>query len=324
MVVPAVIYLFVVGASGEAGRGWGIPMATDIAFAVGVLSLLGRRVPDGAKLFLLTLAIADDIGAIAVIAIFYTGDLNGAWLGLAGMGLLAVWGAARVGIRSLSFYVPAAVVVWLATFESGVHATLAGVALGLLTPARPYLELDVVHKAGRDLISRLEAEDDDVIERERADQQLLALSEVARESVAPVARIEYRLGLWASYFVVPVFALANAGIHFGNISIGTALLSPVGLGVALGLVVGKMVGITLFTQIAVRIGWGRLPTGMNTRHLVGVSVLAGIGFTVALFIVGLAFSDSVLIADAKVGIFAASIVAGIGGYLVLRSNPSSE
>lgn len=324
MVVPALIYLVVVGAGGEAGRGWGIPMATDIAFAVGVISLLGRRAPDGAKLFLLTLAIADDIGAIGVIAIFYTDDLNVVWLGIAGVGLLAVWGASRIGIRSMSFYVPAALVVWFATFESGVHATLAGVALGLLTPARPYYPLNVVHKAGRNFITRLESEDDDVIERERADYQLLALSEVARESVAPLARIEHRLGLWASYFVIPLFALANAGVHFGNTPIGQSLLTPVGLGVALGLVVGKLVGITLFTMASVRIGWGRLPSGMDTRHLIGVSVLAGIGFTVSLFIVNLAFSDAALIADAKVGILAASIVAGIGGYLILRSSRPSQ
>lgn len=319
MVVPALIYLLIAGGTGEAGRGWGIPMATDIAFAVGVMSLLGRRAPVGAKLFLLTLAIADDIGAIAVIAVFYTEDLHGAWLGAAVIGLLAVWAAHRSGIRSMTFYVPAALFVWLATFESGVHATLAGVALGLLTPARPHHPLEVVHKAGRALIARLESEDDDVIERERADHQLLALSELSREAVAPVARIEHRLGLWASYFVVPLFALANAGIHFGDTSIGSAFTSPVGLGVALGLVVGKLAGITLFTMTAVRVGWGRMPSGMNGRHLVGVSILAGIGFTVALFIVGLAFVDGGLIADAKVGIFAASVVAGIGGYLVLRS-----
>jgi NhaA family Na+:H+ antiporter len=319
MVVPALIYLLIAGGTGEAGRGWGIPMATDIAFAVGVMSLLGRRAPDGAKLFLLTLAIADDIGAIAVIALFYTDDLHWAWLGAAFVGLLAVWAAHRSGIRSMTFYVPAALFVWLATFESGVHATLAGVALGLLTPARPHHPLEVVHKAGRELIARLESEDDDVIERERADHQLLELSELSREAVAPLARIEHRLGLWASYFVVPLFALANAGIHFGDTAIGSALTSPVGLGVALGLLIGKLVGITVFTMAAVRFGWGRMPYGMNGRHLVGVSILAGIGFTVALFIVGLAFVDEGLIADAKVGIFAASVVAGIGGYLVLRS-----
>jgi NhaA family Na+:H+ antiporter len=323
MVVPALIYLLIAGGAGEVGRGWGIPMATDIAFAVGVMSLLGGRAPEGAKLFLLTLAIADDIGAIVVIALFYTDDLHGGWLGVAVIGLLAVWVARRSGIRSMTFYVPAALVVWLATFESGVHATLAGVALGLLTPAEPHHPLEVVHRAGRQLIARLESEDDDVIERERADHQLLTLSELSREAVAPLARIEHRIGLWASYLVVPLFALANAGIHLGDTSVGSALGSPVGLGIALGLVIGKLVGITLFTLTAIRAGWGRMPSGMNGRHLVGVSILAGIGFTVALFIVGLAFRDPGLIADAKVGIFAASIVAGVGGYLFLRSSRPS-
>ena len=319
MLFPAVIYLLVVGTGGEPGRGWGIPMATDIAFAVGVIALLGRRVPVGAKLFLLTLAIADDIGAIAVIAIFYTEDLHPTWLAVSVVGLWAVWGARRVGIRSIAFYVPAAIVIWFGTFESGVHATLAGVALGLLTPTEPYFSLGVVHRAGRDLINRLEAEDDDFRERERADHQLLALSALARESVAPLARIEQRFGLWASYFVVPLFALANAGINFAETPIGGGLASRVGLGVILGLLLGKIIGITLFSMVAIRLGIGRLPRGMNTRHLLGVGLLAGIGFTVALFITGLAFNDPSLIADAKIGVFAASIVAGLIGYLVLRS-----
>lgn len=323
MLVPALIYLAVVGAGGEAGRGWGIPMATDIAFAVGVLSLAGKRVPDGAKLFLLTLAIADDIGAIAVIAIFYTDDLSMGWLATAVAGLVAVWGANRVGIRSHTFYVPVAILIWFATLESGVHATLAGVALGLLTPARPYYALGEFHRVSRQLINRIEVEDDDVIERERADHQLLVLSDVARESVAPLARIEHRLGLWASYAVVPLFALANAGIDFAGTPILEAIISPVGLGVGLGLVVGKTVGITAFTAAAIRLGLGRLPAGMSGRHVVGVSSLAGIGFTVALFIVGLAFVDPELIADAKVGIFAASIVAGVAGFVILR-RPSNE
>jgi Na+:H+ antiporter, NhaA family len=268
MLVPALIYLLLVGAGGEAGRGWGVPMATDIAFAVGVVSLLGRRVPDGAKLFLLTLAIADDIGAIAVIALFYTDDLKPGLLLVAALGLVAVGIARRRNLRSWGFYVPLAVVVWLVTLGSGVHATVAGVALGMSVPAFN----------------------------------------------------EFRLGLLASYVVIPLFALANAGIYFGDTSIGSALTSPVGLGVALGLVFGKLVGIALFTTSAIRFGWGRLPTGMNGRHLAGVSVMAGIGFTVALFVVSLAFTDPELVADAKVGIFAASVVAGLSGYLVLRSS----
>jgi len=321
MIGPALIYILIAGTVGEAGRGWGIPMATDIAFAVGVISLLGRRVPDGAKLFLLTLAIADDIGAIVVIAIFYTADLNMLWLGVAVAGLLITWGANRVRIRSLTFYLPVAFVVWFATLESGVHATLAGVALGLLTPARPFYALTEFHRASRQLIGRIEREDDDVIERQRADHQLLTLSDMARESVAPLARIEHRIGVWSSYAIVPLFALANAGINLSGISIGEAVTSPVGLGVALGLILGKLVGITLFTLVALRTRLGRLPTGMTNHHLVGVSLLAAIGFTVALFIVGLAFSDQVLVAEAKVGIFAAWILAGILGYGVLRLVP---
>jgi len=322
MAAPALVYLAIAGASGEAGRGWGIPMATDIAFAIGILSLVGKKVPVGAKLFLLTLAIADDIGAILVIAVFYTAELSMGWLALAGGGLAAVVLAQRVGIRSSAVYVPVAIFIWFATLESGVHATLAGVALGLLTPARPYYDFDEFRAKGRDLMTGLSPEDDDVAERELADYTLLTISEISRESVSPLARIEHRLGNWSSFVVVPLFALANAGVNFQGSSVGEALLGPVGLGVSLGLIVGKIIGITGFTLAAVRLKAGRLPEGVTPRHVLGVATVAGIGFTVSLFIANLAFTDPDLIEDAKVGIFAASIVAALLGWLVLRVGPT--
>jgi NhaA family Na+:H+ antiporter len=316
MLAPALIFLAIVGGGTEASRGWGVPMATDIAFAVGVLALFGRRVPEGAKLFLLTLAVADDIGAIAVIAIFYTSRVELDWLLMAVGLLIVVWLANRAGVRSMAFYIPAGLVVWFATLESGIHATLAGVALGLLTPARPFYSLREFDRSSHVLLQSLRVEGP--VEREFADHELLTLSAVARESVAPLARIEQRLGLWASYLIVPVFALANAGIHFGEIRLGEALLSRVGLGVGLGLLVGKTAGITLFTLLFVRSGWGRLPRGMNMGHVAAVSVLAAIGFTVALLVVSLAFTTPVLADSAKVGIFAASLLAALLGYPVLR------
>lgn len=322
MAAPALVYLAIAGTSGEPGRGWGIPMATDIAFAIGILSLVGRKLPVGAKLFLLSLAIADDIGAILVIAIFYTAELATGWLAVAGAGLVAILLARRIGIRSYALYAPVAILIWFATLESGVHATLAGVALGLLTPARPYYDLDEFHAKGRGLMAGLIRDDDEVIERELADHSLLTISEISRESVSPLARIEHRLGNWSSFVVVPLFALANAGVNLQGSTVVDALMSSVGLGVALGLIVGKVVGITGFTLAAVKLGAGRLPEGVTVRHLLGVATVAGIGFTVSLFIASLAFNDPELIESAKVGIFGASIVAALLGWLILRAGNS--
>jgi NhaA family Na+:H+ antiporter len=314
MAVPALIYLAIAGAEPGAERGWGIPMATDIAFAIGVLALLGRRIPAGVKLFLLTLAIVDDIGAIAVIAIFYTSDLSWPWLGVAVAALISVWVATRAGIRSLGLYLPLAFVAWLATLESGVHATLAGVALGFLTPAYPYYRLADFRMQAQRLLASLGKEDDDVIERESADHSLMTISIFARESVAPLARLEPGFNLWSANVVVPIFALANAGISIGS---GT-IASPVALGVALGLLLGKTIGVSLFTAVGMRTGIGRLPPGMAGHHILGVSILSGIGFTVSIFVAGLAFNEARLLVDAKIGIFVASVVAAVVGYTVLR------
>jgi NhaA family Na+:H+ antiporter len=314
MAVPALIYLAIAGAEPGAERGWGIPMATDIAFAVGVLALLGRRIPAGVKLFLLTLAIVDDIGAIAVIAIFYTSDLSWPWLSIAVAALISVWVATRSGIRSLGLYLPLAFIAWLATLESGVHATLAGVALGLLTPAYPYYRLADFRAQAHRLLASLSKEDDDVIERESADHSLITISIYAKEAVAPLARLEPGFNLWSANVVVPIFALANAGISIGSGS----LASPVALGVALGLLLGKTIGVSLFTAVGLRTGIGRLPPGMAGHHILGVSILSGIGFTVSIFVAGLAFAEAQPLVDAKIGIFAASVVAAVVGWTVLR------
>jgi NhaA family Na+:H+ antiporter len=318
MVGPAVIYLlFNASGSDEALRGWGIPMATDIAFAVGVVALLGSRIPSPAKLFLLALAITDDIGAIAVIAVFYTTSLDLGYLALAAGALAAVWLAQRSGIRSLTFYVPVAVLAWFFTLESGVHATLAGVALGFLTPARPMYQPAEFDARARAILDQYPVEVEDAEAQEHADHEALLLSTVATESVSPLSRMEHRLIIWSSFLIVPLFALANAGVDFRGTPIGAALTSPVGLGVALGLVLGKLVGITSFTFLALRLGLGRLPEGTSRRHLVGLAAIAGIGFTVSLFVTDLAFDDPLLISTAKVGILIGSLVAGIIGALIL-------
>jgi Na+:H+ antiporter, NhaA family len=326
MVFPALIYLLINLDAGEAAiRGWGVPMATDIAFAVGVLAILGSRVPSGARLFLLTLAIVDDIGAISVIAIFYTDDLRLGYLALAIGGLVMAGVATRVGIRSLAFYVPLGVVVWFFTFESGVHATLAGVALGFLTPARPMYPADEYDRRARAILDTFPNEPDTPESREHADHEALLLSDISSEAVSPLSRLEFRLQTWSSFVVIPLFALANAGIDFRDIDIGAALTSPVALGVMGGLVLGKTIGISLLSLVTVKTGLGRLPEGTNWLHILGLSVVGGIGFTVSLFIASLAFEDPQLNELAKVGILAGSLLAGVlGSAVLLRARPVEQ
>ena len=319
MVVPIAIYLALNAGTGEGARGWGVPVATDIAFAVGVLALLGRRVPAAAKLFLLALAIVDDLGGILLIAIFYTEDLALEWLG-ASIGLLALVAvASRVGIRSHIVYFPLAIIVWYSFVRSGIHSTVAGVALAFLTPARPMYSAREFDQKARSILETFPAKEDTALARERSEYEASLLTQISRESVAPLIRNEHTLNRWSSFVVIPLFALANAGVHFGEVGIGEALTSRVALGVTLGLVIGKTVGISLFSWLAVRSGLGRLPAGTNWRQMVGTAAIAGIGFTVALFIASLAFTDETAINQAKVGIFAGSLLAGVVGSALLWS-----
>lgn len=325
MILPALIY-YALNAGTPAGHGWGIPMATDIAFAIGVVALLGSRVPSGAKLFLLAVAIADDIGAIVVIAIFYTSDLEAGYLAAAIGGLIAIWVAGKVHIRAMWFYVPAAFVIWYFMLESGVHATLAGVALGFLTPADSYYQPREFDRRARAILDQYDPEDiTDSHAQEHADHEALLLADIANETVSPLTRMEHKLVAWSGFVIVPLFALANAGVDFRDISIAGALTSRVALGVALGLVVGKIVGISVAAYGAVRFGLGRLPPGTSWGHVIGLAAVAGIGFTVSLFVAGLAFEDPTLTDLSKVGIFSGSLVAGVIGSIVLsRVRPRSE
>jgi NhaA family Na+:H+ antiporter len=291
-------------------------MATDIAFSLGVLSLLGKRVPSAAKIFLLALAIVDDLGGILVIAVFYTDELSMGWLAAGLIGLVLVWAASRGGIRSHVFYLPAAFAIWYFFLESGVHATLAGVALGFLTPARPMYGVGEFDRKARQILDTYPATADTDEAREHADHEALLLADISRESVAPLIRSEHRLAIWSSFLIIPVFALVNAGVRFEG-SIVDALLSRPALGVTLGLVVGKTLGITAFSWVAVKSGLAKLPTNTTWRHLTGVAAIAGIGFTVALFITALAFADPILADDAKVGIFAGSILSALIGVAIL-------
>jgi NhaA family Na+:H+ antiporter len=275
-VLPAIIFVAVI-AGGQGAGGWAIPMATDIAFAVGVLALLGDRVSSGVKLFMLAIAVVDDIVAIAVIAAVYTDDLSLPWLAVAGLGILAIVALRRLGAANPLAYVPAGLVIWVAVHESGVHATIAGVVLGLLTPARPV--------GGR---------------------------EVLRE-------LEHRLHPWTSLAVVPLFALANAGIALGGGVLSDAAESRVTWAIVIGLVLGKLAGIGGAAALGLRIGFGELPEGVRRGQVWGVAALGGVGFTVSLFIAQLAFEESALQEEAKVGIFAGSLVAAALGSFLLAS-----
>ena len=300
MVVPALVYV-AFNAGGPGADGWGIPMATDIAFAVGVVALLGRRVPGPLKLFLLSLAIVDDIGAILVIAIFYTEHISWSWLAAAGVAAAAMAGLRRARVRYAPVYVAVGLFLWLATLESGIHATIAGVVIGLLTPVRP-LQPEMETEA---IIDTLE---------QRADltaEDVHNVSLQVKESVAIGERAERALHPWASYVVVPLFALSAAGIPLSTESFD--LGSRVFLGVLLGLVVGKLVGIALFSWVAVRLGVARLPGEVRWGNVVGVAAIAGIGFTVSLFIAALAFDDQQLVDEAKMAVLVASIVAAVLG-----------
>lgn len=313
MVVPALIYV-ALNWGGPGIEGWGIPMATDIAFAVGILALLGDRVPTSLKVLLLSLAIVDDIGAIAVIALVYTDQINRLWLLGAVLGIILVVVLRRARVWYLPVYVVLGTAIWWATFESGIHATIAGVILGLLTPARPLLPAPPAEQIAQRLST-----DTTVTLR-----TLRQLRFELRESVSVSERLSGALHPWSSYLILPLFALANAGIVITGPALRDAVGSAITIGVVLGLLVGKVVGVFGASWLAVRWGLGRLPDGVNWRHIFGVSILAGIGFTVALFITDLAFIDLPSQSNSKIGIMFASAVAAVGAVVVLRRAGSPD
>lgn len=319
MVVPAAIYLAFNAGDPAAAKGWGVPMATDIAFSISILTLLGRRVPASLKVFLLTLAIVDDIGAIVVIAIFYSAGVSLAWLGVTVVALLAIIVLKRAQVRWLAPYVMLAAVLWLALFESGVHATIAGVVLGLLTPARPFHPPARVRQAVAEYLRNEALEDEEDNEDDEA--AFLRIAHTATEGVSPLARLEYRLHPWSSFAVLPLFALANAGVSFTDG--GSGLMSRLTLGIGLGLVVGKPLGVLAVAWIATKVFGARLPAHAGWPEMTGVGMLAGIGFTVSLFVTGLAF-DPAIADDAKIAVLVASCLAGLLGGAFLLARPTSH
>jgi len=326
MLPPALFYA-AFNARGAGAHGWGIPMATDIAFALGLLSLFGNRVPIGLKVFLTALAIVDDLGAVLVIAIFYTSQIR--WVGLvaAALCLGAIALAGRLGIRSAGVYVLLALGVWAAVFASGIHATVAGVLVAFLVPVRaqrvPERFLEVAQKRLEELRGAALTRESMVGDRTQLDA-ITDLHEAAGDMRPPALALEAELHPTVSFLVLPLFALFNAGVTIDLPTFRSGLSHPVGLGVVVGLVLGKQIGVTLFSWLAVRSGRSTLPRGVTWPVLYGTACLAGIGFTMSLFISDLAFTDEALIGLAKVGILCASLIAAIWGTLVLaRRLPAS-
>ncbi len=321
MLAPAAIYV-AFNAGGPHLSGWGIPMATDIAFAVAVLTSLGSRVPFGARLFLLTLAIVDDLGAILVIAIFYTGGVSIVWLLVAAATVVAALFLQRARVRAIGAYILLGGIGWYALHESGVHATIIGVAFGLITPAfallPPNLYPDVATRLVNEVVDR---NADGVVtadEHEANDHTLREIRRLTLETQSPLHRNETVLAPYVAFGIVPLFAFANAGLPFPDVPVSEWLADPVVLGIALGLVLGKTIGIFGASWLMVRLRLARYPSGMTQAHLLGVSATAGIGFTVAIFVANLAFKDGAVIEVAKLGILLGSLVAAIVGYLLLR------
>ena len=310
MIFPAGIYLLF-QAGHEGMRGWGIPMATDIAFVVGCMAVLGRRVPHGLRVLMLTLAIADDIGAILVIAIGYTDAIHWNWLATGFAGLAFVWLFGKLGVRSFLVYTVVGIFIWYCFHESGVHATIAGVALGLLTPARSRLNESAV---GRLLVrAKGVIEGDEWQQDHHRAERVMRFQQSTRDVISPLEYLIHLLHPWVSFIIMPLFALANAGVPVQL----TDLAAPVAVAVGLGLLLGKPLGIVFVSWLAVKLRVAALPNGVSWRQLIAGGFLGGIGFTMALFIAELALKEP-LLDTAKVGVLAGSFISAIVGMVLLR------
>jgi Na+:H+ antiporter, NhaA family len=323
MIAPAALYLVVNHASpGKAG--WGVPMATDIAFAVGVLALLGKRVPEALRVLLLALAIIDDIGAILVIAAFYSTDFSWIGLGIAAAGVAGVLVLQSIGARRPVAYILPGLVVWLGFYRAGIHPTIAGVVVGLLTPARPWYGVGGFVESMRSATDELHDDARRTREHEpdRAPHEVIEVlervGEARREAVAPAIRIEAVLHPWVAYGIMPLFAFANAGVRVTDVELGGTGSFVILVGVVLGLCVGKPLGVVLATLVAVKTGITSLPRAVTWRGIAVVGLVAGIGFTMAIFIASLAFADQAMLATAKLAVLIASAAAGLGALLAGR------
>jgi NhaA family Na+:H+ antiporter len=318
MAIPALAFL-ALNAGTATERGWGIPMATDIAFALGALTLAAAYAPTSLKPLLLTLAIVDDIGAIVVIALFYSNGVAVTPLLVAVAIVLAIVGLQRIHVRAALPYLLLGVGLWYATLRAGIHPTIAGVVLGLLTPAVPFQRPAAVSAEAR----RVADETADDPEPPDEDAHLwLRLSGLSREAVSPLARVEHVLLPWSSFVILPIFALANAGVELSLSALADVVTTPLGLGILLGLTLGKPIGVLAGSYLAVRTRLGVVSSGVGWGDIAGMGATAGIGFTVALFIAGLAFRGGYELDVAKVSILVASSIAAVLGFVLLRVSPS--
>ena len=320
MIVPALIFLSLNIGTPQT-MGWGIPMATDIAFALGVVYLLGDKVPVSAKLFLTTLAIVDDLGAVLVIAFFYTSELSIASL-LFGLGFLAVMFIGnRLGIKSLFFYAALGIGgVWVTFLLSGIHATIAAVLAAFMIPADAKINESVYLKRMKKLTRRFEKEEANEV-RTLEEGQVDVLTHIQHDTeiaIPLLQQLEHKMSPIVTFLIMPIFAIANAGISFTDLSLSDIFSTHVALGVTLGLLLGKPIGIIGATFLMVKMRWATLPSAITRRTLLGLGMLASIGFTMSMFISTLAFTDELLMTQAKLGIFLASILGGIGGYVLLN------
>lgn len=318
MLVPALIYS-IVNLSSGAVHGWGIPMATDIAFALALLSMAGRNIPSSVKVFLSALAVADDLGAVLVIAFFYTAEVNFAALGIAAIFLLVLIIGNRMGIRNSAFYLLIGICVWIGFLLSGVHATIAGVLVAFTIPAMTRIDENVYSENLRELSYEFEKEipSNSTLTTPQQHQTIQHVKSLSLAAETPLQKIEHALHPWVAFLIMPLFAIANSGILIGG-DFFSAIINPVSIGVTLGLVIGKFVGVLLFTFIMVKTGLGSLPNQASWKHMIGIALLAGVGFTMSLFISGLAFSNPAFIVQAKYGILTASVISGLSGYFFLK------
>ncbi|WP_174235575.1 Na+/H+ antiporter NhaA [Pseudomonas sp. JS3066] len=317
VLVPALVYLAFNSADGLR-QGWAVPTATDIAFAVGVLALLGRSVPASVRVFLLALAIIDDIVAVLIIALFYSGGLDPLGFAIAAAGILLVLGLQRIGIGSAYAYLLPGALLWFGLLKTGAHPTLAGVVLGLMTPVRPVKVMDPPLQLASRAINEFAAREQAPNGGAELMEFIKQLRQAQRELLPPVTRVQMALHPWVAYLVMPLFALANAGVSLAGVNLDQGGSLAVLSGVALALVLGKPLGVLCSSWLMVRMGWCSLPPGMTWSWMVLIGCLAGIGFTMSIFIANLAFNQPDLLSAAKLGVLVASVVAGVVGLLYGR------
>ena len=320
MLVPVLIYINI-NPEGDAINGWGIPMATDIAFALGALALLGKRIPKNLLTFLIALAIVDDLGAVLVIALFYTEAINTFALTIAVAVMFFLVALNLGGIRRASPYIILGLVLWIAMLQSGVHATIAGIILAFTIPMRPKYNANRFLSQINEMviqIKRAYQQEENIVRNDELRSRVRALGDGVLLVQAPAQIMERKMHIPTAYFIIPVFSLANAGVPIDWASFGSVITHPVSIGIIAGLVLGKLIGIAGFSWLAVKLGVTSLPNGLNFKHIIGAALMGGIGFTMSIFIAELGFAHSAEdLLMAKTGILLASVLAGVSGFIWL-------